>query len=365
MLRRPLGAFLRSRVVFLLWPLFVWSWIFFFFKSASGSLVNNPVPWSEFPVLPLPPREEFWFFWALFLVQVVLAVILRPVVRNERWRTMGWLAAWAVVVGLSLWRPGVGLWGAWLVGAYDHASYFILGVLLSRLMLGQGLRVPLPASLAAFLLFEGCVLVLPAFPGRSLLIGTGAVLLRPCTVLGPGLAVLGAGVDLVPYQVAGMAEVYRTFCARIRPGRGAGPVGAGRAGERRPLGRGGPPDARGERGSGHAKTLRSAADRRPHPGAAGLLRHDPDAGRLVRARLAGELAALRAAPMMLGAYRDEVAAGDGQPGLHDDAAVTDYPAYRRLVLDLVRQEAARAARKPTPGGWPGSRAINLTFVTLP
>ncbi|MGV8988690.1 MAG: acyltransferase family protein [Cypionkella sp.] len=176
MLRRPVPAFLWSRVVLLLWPLAVWTWIFFLSKSVTGNLVNTPVAWSDFPLIPLPPREEFWFLWALFLIQVVLTLCLRPLSRHPMLRSAGWLVAYGIALVLAILLPGVAQLGPWVVGAYSNASYFILGALLSRQLLGRGLMVPLLVSVGSFLAFEGLALIVPGSGAGGLLVGTGAAL---------------------------------------------------------------------------------------------------------------------------------------------------------------------------------------------
>lgn len=176
LVRRPPLALLWSRVVTLLWPLAIWTWIFFAFKAAVGQLANTPVPWSAFPLIPLPPREEFWFLWALFLVQAVLILVLRPVVRHAAWRLAGWGLAYVLALLLAVLQPGVGSFAVWLVGAYSNAPYFILGVLLSQPLLARTPVVPALAGAVVFLVFEGLALVLANSAAVALLVGTGATL---------------------------------------------------------------------------------------------------------------------------------------------------------------------------------------------
>ena len=57
--RRPLGAALVYRAERLLWPLVLWTWLYFAIKGLMGDAVNNPSSWSDFPLFPLPPREQF------------------------------------------------------------------------------------------------------------------------------------------------------------------------------------------------------------------------------------------------------------------------------------------------------------------
>ncbi len=167
---------LWSRAVSLLWPLAVWTWIFFAFKVAVGKLANAPVSLDQFPLVPLPPREEFWFLWALFLIQVVLILLARPVVRHERLRLTGWCVAYGIAIALDILRPGVGAYGVWLVGAYASAPYFILGVLLGRPLRLETSLLPIGLCLAAFVAFDAAALVFPVSAIASLIVGTGATL---------------------------------------------------------------------------------------------------------------------------------------------------------------------------------------------
>jgi hypothetical protein len=63
---------------------------FFLFKTVAGELANMPVSWDEFPLLPVPPVEQFWFLWALFLIQMAV-LCARPLLSRERSATMGWM----------------------------------------------------------------------------------------------------------------------------------------------------------------------------------------------------------------------------------------------------------------------------------
>lgn len=124
-LARPAGAFLRSRVTRLLWPLALWTWIFFAARMLAGSAANTSLADSGgFPVFPLPPREHFWFLWGLFLVSVTVYALGRvlPVQRREVWlgvliADLIWLGLAPGAVGRALWFPdfsfflGFSCWG--------------------------------------------------------------------------------------------------------------------------------------------------------------------------------------------------------------------------------------------------------------
>lgn len=124
--RTDLGHFLWTRVSVLIWPLIVWTWLFFLMKGIIGHLANHPAPLSDFPFFPLPPREEFWFLWALFLVQVQLALVWR-----WGYRLPNQLVLLLIAIALYVYRPGTGSYAPWIVGAYSQAPFLLLGSLYS------------------------------------------------------------------------------------------------------------------------------------------------------------------------------------------------------------------------------------------
>jgi hypothetical protein len=184
--------------------------------------------------------------------------------------------------------------------------------------------------------FDGSI---AEFVERALTTAPTAGMLRPCTHLRPGFAALGAGFDLLPYQAAGMGPLFRAFCAEIGlalPPAPPGPspetrVNAGPSAAAIRLVREGvvAPD------TPRLYEILQTADRTlAQPPYFGVT---ADLAQRIRTVLAGDLAALRASPMLLGHYRAETEAG--LPPLNDAARVTGYDAYCRLVLDLVRGKA--------------------------
>jgi fucose 4-O-acetylase-like acetyltransferase len=129
--QRP-GAFVFGRVQRLLWPMVIWTWIFFGFKLAIGQSANTPVTAADFPYFPLPPYEHLWFLWALFLVQLAVfafAFAVRPLSGLVILRWV--LAAIALVlVGvLSVHHVPSDLFELAIV----HLPYFLTGAALARL----------------------------------------------------------------------------------------------------------------------------------------------------------------------------------------------------------------------------------------
>ncbi|MGV8988658.1 MAG: hypothetical protein ACOH2H_20535 [Cypionkella sp.] len=167
--------------------------------------------------------------------------------------------------------------------------------------------------------------------------------LRPCTVLRPGFAALGAGFDLLPYHADGMEPLYRQFCARIDLAVTAGGpdmgerVNAGPSAAAIRLVREGAvsPDTPNLYG-----VLQTADRKLAQPAYFGMT---PELVAQVRSALTGELAAVRTAQMILGRYEDEVAADASHPPLNDGTDVADYDGYRRFVIDLARQETEKVA----------------------
>lgn len=124
--------FLSQRARRLLWPMALWTWIFFGVKLLAGDAANHPVVWAEFPLVPLPPYEHLWFLWALMLVQMAvmaLWLILRPVMDVSRMRMVfggGALVCALLIPFLYLPSP---IFGA----AVQHFPFFIAGIALGGL----------------------------------------------------------------------------------------------------------------------------------------------------------------------------------------------------------------------------------------
>jgi len=118
---------LKGRLTRLLWPMVLWSWIFFGLKLAAGSSANTPVTLADFPIIPLPPFEHLWFLWALFLCQTLLVfgyVAGGGCLPATRLRWL--LAAGALLFALV--NPYISvpslLWGP----MFEHLPYFLAGI---------------------------------------------------------------------------------------------------------------------------------------------------------------------------------------------------------------------------------------------
>lgn len=121
------STLVRGRLTRLLWPMALWTWLFFGVKLLAGDGANAPVAAADFPLVPLPPYEHLWFLWALFVIQGVLVLAYAVgggVFRNQalRWGAAGLALAWAFAlpfmsVPSQLWGPVVA-----------HVPYFLAGI---------------------------------------------------------------------------------------------------------------------------------------------------------------------------------------------------------------------------------------------
>jgi fucose 4-O-acetylase-like acetyltransferase len=172
-LKRPAGEAAISRVTRLLWPLFLWSYLFAGARLAAGDAANTQVEgWQSLLFFPLPPRDHFWFLWALFLQHLLALALIRAVGRPLGTATWAALAA-VVVVGSSF--ASVDL-NAWTVGAATYAGDFLVGLALGP----YGLPAKGPAALAvaafAFVGLQALSFQVPLSPLAGQLLGIALAL---------------------------------------------------------------------------------------------------------------------------------------------------------------------------------------------
>ncbi|WP_299412870.1 acyltransferase [uncultured Sulfitobacter sp.] len=120
-------ALLKGRVTRLLWPMALWTWVFFGFKLLGGTAVNTPVTLTDFPLVPLPPYEHLWFLWALFLCHYFLILLYAPLPRwipQRYWR----IGAGTIGLVLAYMLPNISvpslIWGPMVA----HMPYFLIGI---------------------------------------------------------------------------------------------------------------------------------------------------------------------------------------------------------------------------------------------
>lgn len=145
-LKRPYPEAAFSRVTRLLWPLFLWSYLFVAARIAAGEAANTEASGLQSLLFfPLPPREHFWFLWALFLQHLAVLALLRAV-----GRPLGaaiWTALAVLLILGSSFTP-VGL-NAWTFGALTYAGAFLTGLALGP----RGLPATVPLAVLALVAF--------------------------------------------------------------------------------------------------------------------------------------------------------------------------------------------------------------------
>ncbi|MFN3280130.1 MAG: acyltransferase family protein [Tabrizicola sp.] len=148
-LRRPLAEAATSRLTRLIWPLVLWTYLFAAARLAAGDAANTRLDgWQSLAFWPLPPRDHFWFLWALFLQHLAVLALIRLVTGPLS------APAWAMLAALAVLGSGFTPYGLtpWTFGALTYAGAFLTG-----LALGQTTWRPegLPALAFAGIAFVG------------------------------------------------------------------------------------------------------------------------------------------------------------------------------------------------------------------
>lgn len=77
----PLGPTISSSALRMVYPIFVWTYLFNGARALAGDATNTSVNWQDVFEFPIPPvGTHLWFLWALFLIQV--AVLVLPFMRG-------------------------------------------------------------------------------------------------------------------------------------------------------------------------------------------------------------------------------------------------------------------------------------------
>lgn len=141
------GAFLRSKVLTLLWPLLLWAWIEGLALFVSGQGADRGLTdLGAVLAYPVPVPSVFWFLWALFVLQVGAYGVQLVFGRGAPLALLG-LGVAAVLSFLLGIDPGPA------VTILENAPYFLAGVLI-RPMRGDLVKPQaLPFAVALAMLF--------------------------------------------------------------------------------------------------------------------------------------------------------------------------------------------------------------------
>lgn len=109
----------------LLYPLLLWSWILAAFLLLAGSFTTrDAISPMDALLFPFPPKDIFWFLWALFVIQVFCMLL----VRASTALLVGVLILSFVATAIQPMLAGTDLLG----GAVANLPFFLFGVLLTR-----------------------------------------------------------------------------------------------------------------------------------------------------------------------------------------------------------------------------------------
>lgn len=140
---------LRSRIVRLLWPMTLWTWLFVGVKLLAGDAQNEVVALSDFPIFPLPPRYHLWFLWALFVIQIFVAFCWMAGLRLKV-RPVSHIVLAVLSLVMCLAMPLIPKVFGWFNSAVIFLPFFLAGMAVETLVgFRPGHRVTILCGLSA------------------------------------------------------------------------------------------------------------------------------------------------------------------------------------------------------------------------
>lgn len=170
---KQVGGLLKSRIVRLMWPLVLWTYIYALSRVLVGDGANNT---GELLQWPLPPKDHFWFLWALFLIQLICMPLVWLRVSRSAYMTVALAIAAILCFGLIP-LP----WTEWTVSVGEHLGVFLLGMAMAHLNVKAVSKQMLLALCALFVGVETIVLFSDETPLRVVV--TAALLAVAAAVL--------------------------------------------------------------------------------------------------------------------------------------------------------------------------------------
>jgi fucose 4-O-acetylase-like acetyltransferase len=118
---------LRSRAIGLLYPLLFWSYVIGGLKFAVSDAANSPLnSIQEVLIFPFPPKDIYWFLWALFLIQTYFSIFVIWFPKRSA------ITAGAAACAAAYLLVPLGSWSQWLSPALNFAVFFAIGILLPK-----------------------------------------------------------------------------------------------------------------------------------------------------------------------------------------------------------------------------------------
>ena len=201
--KTSLGTFAKRRIVRLLWPIVLWTYLFLAIKLLAGGHANNPAALADLFILPIPGKLHLWFLWALLMMSFAF-FLLKPFSAAGRTPAPVLLVAGIAVIAGYYWRPHY-IIHDWFGEALEFAPFMFLGMVLAQYGLLSGrLARSRGAALAVFALILGFWPQVASsgfgFPAKLVLVYCFLVMLSAAqssaqTRLVKGFRVLGGGLD--------------------------------------------------------------------------------------------------------------------------------------------------------------------------
>lgn len=161
--------FVHTRVVRLLYPMILWTYIFIAFKVVAGSMSNAPLSLGDIWISPVPGKWHMWFLWSLFLMQLSF-VIIYPLRNSLSGPVVGWGALSISLLLLFVPLPD-GLI-PWIRNAVVYFPFFAVGMVIglriekfSDLAVGSPFFGPLSGAL-----FVVVVWLAPVWPDHRVVV---------------------------------------------------------------------------------------------------------------------------------------------------------------------------------------------------
>ncbi|MAS06771.1 MAG: hypothetical protein CL534_19085 [Ahrensia sp.] len=209
--------FVVDRIMRLVWPMMLWTYLFLAMKLLAGDFANNTVTAADLVRLPFPGYLHLWFLWALFLQHMAL-LLTRPLLKNGCYSiaVLYALAIISVVIALMPLSSGIAYWFG---NAIRNAPFLVMGIIIgqTRLLdrLGTGARL---VAASAFL----CVIAFwPPLAGEAATRLAGSLILTfglIAVVSGFGRSIPASAAWLVSLGSASMAIYlcHTLFSAAVR-----------------------------------------------------------------------------------------------------------------------------------------------------
>ena len=176
--RLSASKFIANRVLRLFYPLVLWTYIFAAVKVLAGDLANDPIRLNELLISPIPGKWQFWFLWALLMLQIGI-LIVRPALTKKRWRRGAIYGILLVSITLQV-LPISHAVHFWTSNALTYFPYLAIGMMLTEfgtnLLLAERKG---PLYLFIFVIVLAAVPLLRQIPNSHLLT---AVVLCLCSI---------------------------------------------------------------------------------------------------------------------------------------------------------------------------------------